>query len=85
MPTPRGASAPSSTHPIVPLVVDEHAAAAALDVSVSWLQKDRRMKKLIPFYRMGGLNKYNLERARAALAALEEGGSSQRSRKRGRS
>jgi hypothetical protein len=58
-----------------PIGVDENAAALALNVSVSWLQKDRRGKRIVPFYKMGGHVRYNLERVRESLRAVECGGS----------
>lgn len=71
--------------PPQPLVVDEKAAAEKLGLSVSWLQKDRQKKKLIPFFRLGGSVRYNLERVLEAMAALEEGGAHLRPRRTGRS
>jgi hypothetical protein len=56
------------------LGVDEHEAAAALGLSVHTLRKDRVNKRRIPFYKVGGRVLYNLDRMRAALAALECGG-----------
>ena len=56
------------------LVVDEYAAAAALGLSVHTLRKDRQRDRRIPFYRIGGSIRYNLDRVRAALDALECGG-----------
>lgn len=57
-----------------PLLVDEHAAARAIGLSVSWLRKDRRNKRLIPFARLGGAVRYDMERVREAVHRLEEGG-----------
>lgn len=48
--------------------------AAQINVSVSWLQHDRIGKQLIPFYRIGGLVRYNRESVLLALQANEEGG-----------
>lgn len=56
------------------LNVDEYAAAEAIGVSVFFLRKDRRNKRLIPFYRIGDRVLYNLDRVKASLVALEEGG-----------
>ena len=58
-----------------PIAVDETIAAPALGVSVGFLRKDRRTKKLIPFFRIGTSVRYNLDRCREALLAREEGGS----------
>ena len=60
-----------------PLAVDERECAAAIGMSVAWLRKDRRTKRVIPFFKMAGNNgavRYNLDRCREALAAIEEGG-----------
>ena len=42
--------------------------------STASVRKDRRGKRILPFCRIGGRVKYNLETVRAALAAIEEGG-----------
>lgn len=65
--------APESATPII-VAVDEHACATAIGMSVHWLRKDRRSKRLIPFSRLGGAIRYDLGRVREALAELEEGG-----------
>jgi hypothetical protein len=57
-----------------PIGVDEFAMAQALDVSVAWLRKDRRSARIVPFYKIGKHCRYNLERVREALAAVECGG-----------
>jgi hypothetical protein len=54
--------------------VDEHEAAIRIGMSVFFLRKDRRTKRLIPFYRIGDRILYNPRRVFEALAALEEGG-----------
>jgi hypothetical protein len=56
------------------IVVNEVETAKAIDMSVHFLRKDRRTKRLIPFYRIGDCIRYNLDRVRESLAALEEGG-----------
>jgi hypothetical protein len=63
-----------SLAPTPTIVVDEHAAAAAIGLSVGWIRKDRRTRRLIPFYRIGGAIRYDLDRVRQALGELEEGG-----------
>lgn len=64
----------------VPIAVDEHVVAAALGLSVHWVRKDRIGKRLVPFYRIGGAIRYNLDRVREALAAVEEGGAGRKGR-----
>lgn len=56
------------------IALNEKETATALGVSLSWLQHDRCGKRLIPFYRVGGLVRYNAARVSDALAAMEEGG-----------
>lgn len=63
-----------------PILVDDHAAARALGLSVSWLRHDRRGKRLIPFTRLGGAVRYDLAHVRQAVADLEEGGRAPRAR-----
>ena len=62
------------TNQIPRLTVDEAEAAQAIGLSIHFLRKDRRTKRLIPFYRIGDRVLYNLERVQEALAAFEEGG-----------
>jgi hypothetical protein len=57
-----------------PIAVDEGDAAKAIGISVFFLRKDRRNKRLIPFYRLGDRVLYDLDRVRKALLTLEEGG-----------
>ena len=67
--------------PVSSLLVDEHAAAEALGLSVHTLRKDRRASRQIPFYRIGGSIRYNLTRVLEALAPFEEGGARPQPRK----
>ena len=60
--------------PAPKLLVTETELAKALDISVSWLQKDRVGKKKIPFVKMGENVRYDLEEARLALKAMAAGG-----------
>lgn len=57
-----------------PLAVGEHEVAAAIGVSVHTLRKDRQQGRRIPFFKIGSAVRYNLDRVREALAALEVGG-----------
>ncbi len=70
-----------ATPEVPPIAVDEYAAAVALGVSVPFLRKDRRTRQLFPFYRVGTLVRYNLQRLAEALATLEEGGAPIRGRR----
>ena len=65
-----------------PIAIDETRLAEALGMSVHFLRKDRRTKRLIPFYRLGGSIRYNLTSVTNALAACEEGGQRPQPRKR---
>ena len=65
-----------------PIAIDETRLAEALGMSVHFLRKDRRTKRLIPFYRLGGSIRYNLNSVTHALAACEEGGHRPQPRKR---
>jgi hypothetical protein len=58
----------------VRLAVGEKEAAKALNMSVAWLRKDRRTKRIIPFFKLGDAVRYDLGRVRDAIAAIEEGG-----------
>lgn len=61
-----------------PLLVDEHAIAAMLGLSVATLQKDRRTVRRFPFVRIGKSIRYNVEAVRAACEALSQGGDATR-------
>lgn len=56
-----------------PIGVDEAQAAQAIGLSVHFLRRDRRTKRLFPFYQVGGRVLYNLDRVREALTSLEVG------------
>ena len=56
------------------LLVTERELAQALDISVSWLQKDRIGSQTIPFIKVGQNVRYDLEDARRALKARSAGG-----------
>lgn len=57
-------------------LVDQRVAAKALNVSLSWLEQDRRSAKTVPWIKLPGARspKYDLERVRAVLAQHEQGG-----------
>jgi hypothetical protein len=58
------------------LLVDEFEAANLLSLSVHFLRKDRRGKRIIPFVKLGARVLYDPDRVRSALCGLEEGGTS---------
>ena len=60
--------------PALRLLVTERELAQALDISISWLQKDRIGSQTIPFVKVGQNVRYDLEEARQALKAMSKGG-----------
>lgn len=58
--------------------VDDVGLNKLFPLSVSFLRKDRRTRKRIPFLRVGTKILYSPERVRQALLALEEGGATAR-------
>ena len=56
------------------IALNEQELASALGMSVSFLQKDRCTRRLIPYYRIGDSIRYDVGRVREALNNLEEGG-----------
>ena len=56
------------------LALTESELAADLALSLSWLRKDRRTKRLLPYFKIGGSVRYNRDRVLQALARMEEGG-----------
>lgn len=57
------------------LLATEKELAAALKVSVSYLQKDRLSKApRIPFVKLGDAVRYDVEKARGALGKMQQGG-----------
>jgi len=57
-----------------PDYLDDVAQARKIGLSVSFLRKDRRTNRRIPFIRLEGRVLYDPKRVRDALLALEEGG-----------
>jgi hypothetical protein len=53
------------------MLVDELELAPVLGVSVSFLRHDRYGKKRIPFAKIGGCVRYDLDRVREALRSFE--------------
>jgi len=56
------------------LGVDEYVVAEQLGLSIHTLRKDRRTHRRLPYFKIGSAVRYNLERVREALDALEVGG-----------
>jgi hypothetical protein len=56
------------------LAVREQVVAAETGLSLALLRKDRREGRRIPYFKIGSAVRYNLDRVREALAALEVGG-----------
>lgn len=57
-------------------LVDQKVAARHLGVSLSFLERDRRTAKTLPFIKLPGARsvRYDLERVREALRVHEQGG-----------
>ena len=60
-------------------LVDQDTAAKALGLSRTWLERDRRGAKLLPYVKLGlpgsrSAVRYDLARCVAVLAQLEQGG-----------
>jgi hypothetical protein len=71
----------AETANVQPLFHDDVQLAELIGLSVSFLRKDRRADRAIPFMRIRGRILYDLGRVRAALLALEEGGNTKRARR----
>jgi hypothetical protein len=56
------------------LIVDDKTIADLLGMSLPWVRKDRRTKRLLPFFRLGGRVRYDVPTVRKALLARTEGG-----------
>ena len=65
------------------LALREDVIAEETGLSLAFLRADRRTLRRIPFYKIGSAVRYNLDRVREALAALEVGGPAPRTRRRG--
>ncbi len=64
--------------PLPAIAITEHQVAASIGMSVHWVRKDRRGKRLLPFYKLGDSVRYDPERVRQALRGIEEGGTGAR-------
>jgi hypothetical protein len=64
----------SVNSPFPPFAINEQQVAACIGTSVHWVRKDRRGKRLLPFYKLGDAVRYDPERVRQALRGMEEGG-----------
>ena len=64
--------------PLPLFAITEYQVAACIGMSVHWVRKDRRGKRLLPFYKLGDAVRYDLERVRQALRGMEDGGISAR-------
>lgn len=56
------------------LIVDDKTIAELIGMSVPWVRKDRRTKRLLPFFRLGDRVRYDVATVRKALLARVEGG-----------
>lgn len=53
--------------PLSQKLVNTRACAEALGMSVSWLEKDRNGRRLVPHYRIGRVFRYDVQHVREAL------------------
>ncbi len=60
--------------PLPATPVNEFACAEAIGMSVYFLRKDRIGKQLIPFTKIGGAVRYDMDAVHAALRAMQQGG-----------
>jgi hypothetical protein len=58
----------------VPLIVDDKTIAELIGMSLPWVRKDRRTRRILPFFRLGKRIRYDLPTVRKALLARSEGG-----------
>jgi hypothetical protein len=67
---------------IQPLFLTDEQIAPLIGLSASFLRKDRRTKRVIPFVRFGAKSRvlYDLDSVRAALLARQVGGESNQKR-----
>ncbi len=56
------------------LIVDDKTLAKLIGMSLPWVRKDRRTKRLLPFFRLGDRIRYDVPTVRKALLARTEGG-----------
>jgi hypothetical protein len=56
------------------LIVDDKTIADLVGMSLAWVRRDRREKRLLPFFRLGGRVRYDVPTVRQALLARTEGG-----------
>lgn len=61
-----------------PVTVTESELSELMSLSTTFLQRDRRGKRLLPFYKLGGAVRYDLGRVRQALLSMELGGGLQK-------
>jgi len=66
------------TEAAAPLFRTDAQIAPLIGLSLSFLRKDRRTQRVIPFVRVKGRILYDLERVRQSLLAREEGGQQKR-------
>lgn len=59
------------------LIVDDRTIAELIGMSLPWVRKDRRTKRLLPFFRLGGRVRYDVPTVRKALLSRSEGGANE--------
>jgi len=69
-----GPAAAERPERIKPLLLSETELAPLIGMSLSFLRRDRRTARLIPFIKLGDRVLYDMDRVKEALRTLEVGG-----------
>ncbi|MBC7620588.1 MAG: hypothetical protein H7293_16660 [Candidatus Saccharibacteria bacterium] len=56
------------------LALNDKEVAKALGMSLAWVRKDRITKRILPFYRIGGCIRYDVDTVRKVMLSRMEGG-----------
>jgi hypothetical protein len=67
-------ASPTQSKDGLQLIVNDKTLAELIGMSLPWVRKDRRTKRLLPFFRLGGSIRYDVPTVRKALLARSEGG-----------
>lgn len=57
-----------------PRAVDDKQIAELIGMSVHWVRKDRKTKRILPFFRIGDSVRYDVETVRKVFLSRMEGG-----------
>jgi hypothetical protein len=56
------------------LIVDDKSIASLIGMSLPWVRKDRRTKRILPFFRVGRAIRYDVPTVRKTFLSRMEGG-----------